>query len=122
MMASEFPPAFLDGVRLFNGGQYFEAHEAFEELMDHVEEDRRWDLLVALIQVSVGYHKCVSGHPGGTRMLGMGLEKLGAFADDAFGVGVGALRARVAADLAALEAGEPVSERLGAPPRITLAR
>jgi predicted metal-dependent hydrolase len=121
-MPMQFPPAFLDGVRLFNGGRYFEAHEAFEDLMDHVEEDGRWDLLVALIQVSVGYHKFVSGHPGGTRMLGMGLAKLGAFPDDAFGVGVGALRARVTADLAALEAGEPVSERLAAPPRITLSR
>ncbi len=119
-MASTFPPAFLDGVRRFNAGQYFEAHESFEELLDDVEEDGRWDLLVALIQVSVGYHKCVSGHPGGTRMLGLGLEKLGAFPDDAFGVGVGPLRARVAADAAALEAGEPVSERLGTPPRITL--
>jgi uncharacterized protein len=122
MMATAFPAAFLDGVRRFNAGQYFEAHEEFEELLDEVEDDARWDLLVALIQVSVGYHKCVSGHPGGTRMLGMGLAKLGAFADDAFGVGVGALRVRVTADLAALEAGEPVSERLGAPPRITLTR
>lgn len=121
-MATTFPPAFLDGVRRFNAGQYFEAHEAFEELLDDVEEDQRWDLLVALIQVSVGYHKCASGHPGGVRMLGMGLAKLGAFADDAFGVGVGPLRARVAADAAAIDAGESASERLAAPPRITLVR
>lgn len=121
-MATAFPPAFLDGVRRFNSGQYFEAHEEFEELLDDVEEDGRWDLLVALIQVAVGYHKCVSGHPGGTRLLGMGLAKLGTFPADAFGVGIGALRARVAADVAALDAGEPVSERLGTPPRITLSR
>ncbi|HEV7734721.1 MAG TPA: DUF309 domain-containing protein [Candidatus Binatia bacterium] len=119
-MASAFPAAFLDGVRRFNGGDYFEAHEEFEELLDHCEEDERWDLLVALIQVSVGYHKCASGHVGGTRMLGMGLAKLGPFAADAFGVQVEALRVRVAADLAALEAGEAVAERLGSPPRIML--
>lgn len=117
-----FPSGFLDGVRRFNAGQYFEAHEAFEELLDDVEEDGRWDLLVALIQVAVGYHKCTSGHPGGTRMLGLGLEKLAAFPDDAFGVRVGSLRARVTADVVALEAGEPVSERLGTPPRITLGK
>ena len=53
---ARLPPAFLDGVRLFNSRQFFEAHEAFEELLDDVEEDGRWDLLVALIQVAVGYH------------------------------------------------------------------
>ncbi len=121
-MASAFPAAFLDGVRRFNGGDYFEAHEEFEELLDACEDDGRWDLLVALIQVAVGYHKCASGHPGGTRMLGMGLAKLAPFEAEAFGVQVEALRTRVAADIAALEAGAAASERLGSPPRITLCR
>ena len=102
-MNVEMPAAFVDGVALFNAGRFFEAHEAFEELLDDVEEDARWDLLVALIQVAVGYHKWTSGHPGAARMLGLGLEKLAAFPDVAWGIDVGTLRARVAGDRAAAE-------------------
>ena len=119
-MGPRMPRAFLTGVRLFNSGQFFEAHEAFEELLDAVEADERWDLLVALIQVAVGYHKCASDYAGGPKMLGMALEKLAPFADDAAGVAIGALRARVAADRAALLAGVPASTQLADPPRIGL--
>jgi uncharacterized protein len=116
------PPTFDDGVALFNDGRFFEAHEAFEELLDDVEEDERWDLLVALIQVAVGYHKLASGHPGSARMLELGLTKLGAFADRACGVDVAALRRRVASDLAAMStSGEAASRLLATPPRIELA-
>jgi predicted metal-dependent hydrolase len=111
------PARFADGVELFNAGRFFEAHEAFEELLDDVEEDERWDLLVALIQVAVGYHKWTSGHPGAARMLGLGLEKLAAFPDVAWGIDVGALGARVAEDRMAAEGAiSPMTEL----PRILL--
>ena len=96
--ARPFPDGFYDGVRRFAAGDYYEAHEAFEDCLDAVESDERWDLLVALIQVAVGYHKLASGHPGADRMLGLGLEKLAVFPDVAWGVDVGALRRRVAVD------------------------
>ena len=54
-------------MRCFNAGEFFEAHEVFEDLLDEVEGDERWELLVALIQIAVGYHKCVAGHPGAAR-------------------------------------------------------
>jgi uncharacterized protein len=119
-----FPPAFLDGVRLFNSRQFFEAHEAFEELLDEVEEDGRWDLLVALIQVAVGYHKLASGYDGAARMLGLGLEKLRSFPAAAWTVDVEALRTRVAEDVDALAATTDAAEaRLSTdPPRIALRR
>ena len=115
------PPAFLQGVRLFNGGRYFEAHEAFEELLDGVETDDRWALLVALIQVAVGYHKLATGQPGGSRMLGAALEKLALFPGNAGGVALEKLRARVIADREALDAGVPAARQLVPPPRIVLA-
>jgi predicted metal-dependent hydrolase len=116
-----FPEGFVAGIACFNTGAFFEAHEAFEELLDAVESDGRWELLVALIQVAVGYHKAARGHPGAERMLALGAEKLAAFEDESFGVNVGVLRARVAADLAAAREGAPLAERLGRePPRITL--
>ena len=120
--APRLPGAFLDGVRRFNAGEFFEAHEAFEELLDEVEGDARWELLVALIQVAVGYHKCASGHAGDQVMLEKGLAKLAPFADDAGGVAVDALRARVQSDLAALASGMPAATVLASPPRLTLAR
>jgi predicted metal-dependent hydrolase len=113
MTAAAWPEGFAAGVRLFNEGQFFEAHEAFEELLDEVEEDERWDLLVALIQVAVGYHKWTSGHAGAARMLGLGLEKLAAFPDTVRGVDIGALRARVAEDRAAAD--DPGSTMTAAP-------
>ena len=117
-----FPPGFAVGVRCFNAGEFFEAHEAFEELLDQVEGDDRWDLLLALIQVAVGYHKCVHEHPGGARMLGLGAEKLVPFPPVARGVDVAALRRRVADDLAVLEAGGSLAARLAAtPPRLEMA-
>lgn len=116
-----FPDGFVAGVAHWNAGEFFEAHEAFEELLDAVESDARWDLLVALIQVAVGYHKGRAGHPGCERMLRLGAAKLGAFAPGAFGVDVAALRARIEGDLAAAGRGEPMPARLAAdPPRLRL--
>jgi predicted metal-dependent hydrolase len=118
-VTADFPPGFDGGVRHFNAGRFFEAHEAFEDLLDAVETDERWDLLVALIQVAVGYHKCASGHPGAARMLGLGLAKLAPFTDDARGLAVATLRDRIAADVARLAAGEDVAARLATdPPRL----
>jgi predicted metal-dependent hydrolase len=116
-----WPSAFLDAVRLFNGGAYFEAHEAFEGLLDAVEADERWDLILALVQTAVGYHKLVAGHPGGARMLGLGLEKLAPFPAVTAGLDVDALRARVRADRDAAEGGADMGARLrDDPPRLRL--
>ena len=115
-MSAAFPDGFYEGVRRFAAGEYFEAHEAFEECLDAVESDDRWDLLVALVQVAVGYHKLASGHPGASRMLGLGHEKLEAFPDVAWGVDVAALRRRVAADRDRPVAASLVADR----PRIAL--
>ena len=115
------PPGFADGVRRFNAGEFFAAHEAFEALLDNVEEDGRWDLLVALIQVAVGYHKCAHGHPGGDRMLELGAAKLAAFPAHAWGIAIDALRRRVAEDLTLLATGTALDDRFATnPPRITL--
>ena len=118
---SAMPAGFVDGVRRFNAGEFFEAHEAFEELLDEVESDQRWDLVVALIQVAVGYHKGASGYPGAAKMLRLGAEKLAPFPAEAWGVAVEPLRRRVAEDLELLDAGGSLSARLAeSPPRIEM--
>jgi len=118
---SAFPDGFVAGVAHFNAGAFFEAHEAFEDLLEVVEHDARWDLLVALIQVAVGYHKASAAHPGSDRMLRLGAAKLEAFEAEAFGLDVAALRARIAKDLAAVTGGATMPSRLAAdPPRLRL--
>jgi predicted metal-dependent hydrolase len=119
--ALRFPPGFATGLRLFNSGDFFAAHEAFEELLEQVEGDERWDCLVALIQVAVGYHKCASGHPGAARMLALGAGKLAPFPAVFLGVALDRLRQRVAEDLAVLEAGRS-PELAISPPHIEMTR
>ena len=116
MATDGLPDGALDGVRRFNAGEFFEAHEAFEECLDEVEDDDRWALLLGLIQVAVGYHKHTSGHPGAARMLGLGAEKLAPLPDVAWGVRIESLRRRVASDLAALARGDAIASA----PRIEL--
>ena len=121
MTPTRMPAGFVDGVRCFNRGEFFEAHEVFEALLDDVEGDGRWDLLVALVQVSVAYHKASSGHPGDARMLGLAAEKLAVFPAVAWGVVVDSLRHRVAADLEVAGAGGSLRNQVAAtPPRIEL--
>ena len=116
--SDRFPPGFGAGVRLFNAGEFFAAHEAFEDLLELAEGDD-WECLVGLIQVAVGYHKCVSGHPGAARMLALGAAKLARFPSVFRRLAVGRLRHRVGEDLAILEAGGRLS---GPPPRIEMLR
>ncbi len=113
--ADTFSAGFADAIARFNRGEFFEAHEAFEDLLESVENDERWELLLGLIQIAVGYHKATSGHPGADRMLTLGTEKLAAFPPRAHGIDLGALRRRVAEDLTHLAGGES----LGSPPQIT---
>ena|SRR5437870_3193823 len=123
MADARFPTGFGAAVRRFNAGEFFEAHEGFEELLDEVEGDDRWNLLVALIQVAVGYHKLTSAQPGAARMLRLGAEKLAVFPAVAWGVAVERLRERIAEDLAALETRGSVGPRVaGTPPRIELVK
>ena len=120
MGAAGFPTGFGAAVRHFNSGEFFEAHEGFEELLDAVEGDARWDLLVALIQVSVGYHKLFSAHPGAARMLRLGAEKLAAFPSVAWGIAVERLRARALHDADMLDAGDVPERSATAAPRIEM--
>ena len=95
----------LAAARELNAGRYFEAHEQIEEHLDDVP-DAWWPLFLGLIQVAVGYHKLASGNEGAARMLGIGLEKLAGFPDDALAIDVGALRRRATLDRERLDGGD----------------
>lgn len=69
--------ALASGVQLFNQGQFWDAHEAWEEAW--LEEEGEAKLfLQGLIQVAAGFHKAtVQDQPRGcVKLLTAGLEKL----------------------------------------------
>jgi uncharacterized protein len=69
--------ALEEGVRQFDAGRWFEAHEVWEDAW-RVEAGAVKLLLQGLIQVAAGFHKgLVQGRPAGmVRLLGAGLAKL----------------------------------------------
>jgi uncharacterized protein len=53
--------SFLDGIELFNRGDFFEAHEAMEEAMDRAEGDGDWEFFLGLLRAAVANHKLGQG-------------------------------------------------------------
>src|SRR5258706_6190244 len=73
-----------EGILLFNRGQFFEAHEVWEDAWRRARDEDRL-LLHGLIHVAAGFHKLQCGQPSGTvSLLSKGVAKLGAVPADAF--------------------------------------
>jgi hypothetical protein len=65
---SDYDSRYLAGVALFNEGEYFEAHEAWEDLWSESHgDDRRF--YQGLIQAAVGLCHFVNGNLGGAVKL-----------------------------------------------------
>jgi predicted metal-dependent hydrolase len=84
------------GVRLFDAGRFFEAHEVWEDVW-RVETGARRLALQGLIQIAAGFHKgLVQGRPSGmVRLLEAGLGRLEA-SGGIGGLELDAFRAEVA--------------------------
>ncbi len=75
---------FEDGIVLFNRGQFFEAHEVWEDAWRRARDDDEV-FLHGLIQVAAGFHKLQCGQPSGTvSLLTKGAAKLAAIPAGAF--------------------------------------
>ncbi len=105
-------PEFAIAERLHNDGEYYEAHEAWEQIWtDELNDD--WRIFVqGLIQVTSAFHKLfVQREPrGASRLLERGLEKLDRYPADYLGVVLGPFRdgARACvARMASLESKSP---------------
>ena len=69
----------IDGIRLFNAGQYFEAHEALEAVWLKATGERK-RFQHGLIQVAAAFHHYMRGNPAGFRsLLEKGCAKLAPF-------------------------------------------
>jgi predicted metal-dependent hydrolase len=65
---TEYDPRYLQGIDLFNQGDYFDAHEVWEDLWhDTAGPERRF--YQALIQVAVAVYHASNGNARGARRL-----------------------------------------------------
>jgi len=112
--AVEFPMTAEDrrdlarGIELFNGGEFWESHEAWEQIwLRHSEPARVF--LQALIQLAAAYHQLNRGiHHGVVKHFNNVALKLGPFSGRFFGVDVDAVKVAVAtgqAEIARVGAG-----------------
>lgn len=85
---------FQRGIDLFNGGHFYDCHEAFEEIWRSTTPEPR-DLFQGLIQVAVGlHHYRVRGNPGAAgRVMARGLARLAPLGDISHGLDLAGLRA-----------------------------
>lgn len=68
-----------EGIRLFNDGAYFEAHDYFEDMWTETETEEK-DFYQGLVQVSVGsYHLICGNYTGALSQYQKGVEKLEKF-------------------------------------------
>ncbi|MEO7092181.1 MAG: DUF309 domain-containing protein [Polyangiales bacterium] len=87
-------PEFALGMRLHNSGEYYEAHEAWEDIWRDEEIDEYRLFVQGLIQVTSAFHKLTfQKAPGGaSRLLARGLEKLASYPGDYLGVDLAPFR------------------------------
>ncbi len=101
------------GMRLHNEGEYYEAHEAWEDLWRDEEDDAYRLFLQGLIQVTSAFHKVFfQKQPlSAGRLLARGLEKLARYPDDHLGLALGEFRRGAQACAERLARGETIDRR-----------
>ena len=111
-----------EGTVLFNRGQFFEAHEVWEDGWHRAQGEERL-LLHGLIQIAAGFHKLQCGQPGGAASLfAKGLAKLAALPSSPFGTGFQFFREAVETSRRASGHDPPAPPRLPEPRRRFLER
>jgi uncharacterized protein len=97
---TEYDPRYRAGAELFNQGEYFEAHEVWEDLWhDTAGPDRRF--YQGLIQAAVAVYHAGNGNSAGARRLfHSGRRYMSAFPDRHLGLDVRAFWAAMELALA----------------------
>lgn len=100
---SEEKEKFQQGIDQFNSGQFFEAHESWEEIWLAAPEPEK-TFLQGIIQVSAAFHHYRRDNRAGAEsLLGEGLRKLDRFPSMHRGLKIAELREFVRYWLVALE-------------------
>jgi len=82
---------FARGIRLFNAGEFFEAHEVWEDVWRVAPEPER-KFLQGLIQIAVAFHHRSTGNlVGAASLMDRGARNLSQYADEFGGIELNAL-------------------------------
>jgi hypothetical protein len=85
------PTGIIEGIELFNAGEYYEAHEVIEHEW-HAERGEVRRLYQGILQIGVGLHHTRSGnHRGAILLLTDGIEKTSGFVPEYRGLNTGKL-------------------------------
>lgn len=85
-------PAAAEGIRYFNEGRYFEAHEALEEAW-RAETGSVRDLYRGILQIAVVYlHITRNNYEGAIKVYGRSQRWIGPWPEVCLGIQVGQLR------------------------------
>jgi|HubBroStandDraft_6_1064221.scaffolds.fasta_scaffold374399_2 predicted metal-dependent hydrolase len=108
--------ALAEGLRLYDAGEFFTAHEAWESVWLGSPEPEK-TFLQGLIQVTAAFHHLKRDNPLGTMLLlQAALRRLDRYPESFGGISVELLRHDIRERLRTLEAGAPRSQL--ASPRI----
>jgi sugar phosphate isomerase/epimerase/predicted metal-dependent hydrolase len=93
------PPGLIEGIRLFNAGEFYECHEVIEHEW-HAETRPIRRLYQGILQIGVGFlHVKRGNHTGALLLLNDGIEKTSEFAPVCLGIETGRLAAESQAAL-----------------------
>ena len=71
-----FEEIFLDALNLFNNQKWYEAHDAFEDIWNTLDGDKR-QIIQGILQVSVSqFHLSKGNLNGATILMGEGLGRI----------------------------------------------
>jgi len=123
-MTSDLRSCLDRGIALFNSGQFFEAHEAWEDGWRAETDAPTRSFLQGLIQVAAGFVKWQRGHPRGmAALLERGADKLRQGPPGALGLNVDELLdsvERFKAIAASMIEGSPRESQPPAPPQLKI--
>ena len=101
------PAGVREGIRLFNAGRFYEAHEALEHEW-HAERRPIRRLYQGILQIGVGFHHARGGnHRGAILLLTDGIEKVSGFVPACQGIDTARLVRESQACLDRIVAGGP---------------
>jgi predicted metal-dependent hydrolase len=104
--------ALAEGLRLYEAGEFFTAHEAWESVWLAAPEPEK-TFLQGLIQVTAAFHHLQRDNPlGAMLLLQAALRRLDRYPDSFGGISLTVLRHDIRERLRTLEAGEPASQLL----------
>ena len=75
-VTKSFQDSLFSALNLFNNHEWYEAHDAFEEIWNSVDGDER-QVIQGMLQVSVSqFHLSKGNYNGATILLGEGLGRI----------------------------------------------